>query len=730
MKKSLFFGTAAFLLALAATSCKDDVLADYGSEPLDHDQTFFANISVSSAFDMTRDGNEPSGVDNENPYLEPDFVTGTEQENKVKTIYLVFYDENKNRVATTQVMADRANQSDGRNESENKLYSGVVQIDVKHGSYKPAYVMCFINPITATNFEINPNFESLDELQRTTRSQIIDGSNNFAMSKSVYYGYDPNESKTLDDYKLLLATPIEKGQLFTTVEEAQKALAEDKNIANDPESSVIDIYVERYAVKVDFSFTDPSKEYLFPYQTEENKVNFADDAQGNYRLKFVPEYWAVNAYESETYICKSFFPVDENGNVNFSAPMSFDTMDKALSGGDETAQSWFWNSVEHHRSYWAQSPAYYAMNYPRVADDILDKEAGAAEHAGGYALGYYSYDEMKKNATGKLADKARDLNNSAQSKMAIYARENTVQGAALRKAYENPLASPKAAIPSVVLVGHYELSTDGGDTFNKIKDDDFIYVMGNATNGYTLFKNYDEMLTYFVKTTLPFATEVVGGVSTDSFFDYDNENYGWKQDSYLTNYQDYKKYFKIDHPSKEVRVNHDGSELVLDSRFVTIQLNEEAFSSTSSEWVTFREEHPLYVEIDGKWTALDPTKVDINEINKQMLYAAGTVQGYNGGKAFFSIPIKHLGFYRENNENKNKNANDKSFDWTKVHSGDFGLVRNHVYTIEVSDIQGLGNGIPDPSEPIIPPTDPEEYFIGARIIVLNWAVVPTQTEIL
>ena len=110
-----------------------------------------------------------------------------------------------------------------------------------------------------------------------------------------------------------------------------------------------------------------------------------------------------------------------------------------------------------------------------------------------------------------------------------------------------------------------------------------------------------------------------------------------------------------------------------------------------------------------------------------MYFQAGTVQGFKGGKAYFTIPIKHLGFYRSTNtDNAGKMGTEKNFNWEKVQSGDFGLVRNHIYTIEVSTIKGLGNGIPNFDDPIVPPTDPEEYFIGARIIVLNWAVVPTQ----
>ena len=675
MKKFLFLSLAG-LLAAGVWSCNKD-MASNEAKPLETDQSFYVNIDVVGSDAMTRAGDTGDYTDEDyDNTTDPKFDNGndTYNENEIRSIYFIFYDKNGDRVATTQVRKENAESGKyDEGASENSFYQGVVQIDVKHGSLQPAYVMAFINPITSTNFEINPDFATLKDLEKTTRSKIIDDNNYFAMSKSVYYGTDRVTGK---EHQKIVATPLVNAenadsnhpqQLFPTYEAAQNALNGD---------SMVKIYVERYAAKVNFSLADAAKKAT---TTVDEKT-----------LTFIPEFWAVNAYESDTYVTKSFLKADGEGMLTEES-LTWSELNKAFGGTGEKA-TWYWNSEEHHRCYWAQSPAYYMESYPRVADDILDA------HAAGYALGYYSYNEMKANAKEKLNSKARNLTNPKNEngwkdeEAPIYARENTVAGTALQAAYKDPYASPKAAIASVVLVGHYEVNGD------VIEDDKFFYVMGNATNGYTFFNGYDEMLNYFVRTTIPFALDADGD---DTFFDYNSMTF---TDT------DYKTYFKIEHPKQAVR-----DQLVIDSRFVTIQLDPDKFTPESSG---------IFAAIDGKY--VEVTSANVNKVNQQMLYAAGTVQAFQGGKAYFTIPIKHLGFYRDGNSNKGKNANDKNFDWTKVQSGDFGLVRNHIYTIIVDDIKGLGNAIPDPDDPIVPPTDPEEYFIGARLIILTWAVVPAQ----
>ena len=709
MKKSLFLGMAALLMA-SMSSCSSDDVAVKEDLVLDHDQSFFAYINIGDVNSIMRAAEGEYDADNE-----PKFDKGNEVENAIKSIYLIFYDEDSTRVATTQVMKDNLGGGTFDNNTstnENSIYSGVVQIDIKHGSKQPRYVMCFVNPITSQNFEVNPDFATLDALQRTTKSRIIDASDNFAMSKSVYYGI--NRAKTdengnvpenkPENYERIIATPIPNGHLFRTKEALDEKLEESSKADSQTEDPTIDIYVERYAVKVNFSVADNANTTL----------DLEDKVENSTKLVFVPEYWAVNAYETDTYVCKSF--LSEDGET----PLGYQALNTALGSENGLIMPWFWNSPEHHRSYWAQTPAYYKKAYPRVADDLTDGVSYAAED---YALGYYSYEDIKYNAENDgewtyLSRKARKVNekNTGGEFMPIYARENTVAGKALIEAYNNPMASPKAAVASVVLVGHYEIQ--GTDKNTELGEGEFFYIMGNATNGYTFFENKSKMINHFINTTIPFYYKMDEN-SYAQFYNYGVTNNGFKEGME----EKFAKYFDVKHPGPGARgygfENLDET-LVIDSRFVTIQLNEGMIPNANSD----EGSDDLYVYLEGRYQRV--TKNIIDQVNQQMLYAAGTVQGFNGGKAYFNIPIKHLGFYRKGNANAGKSGTEIDFDWTKVKSGDFGLVRNHVYTITVDHITGLGNAIPNPEDPIVPPTDPEEYYIGARIIVLNWAVVPDQ----
>ena len=686
MKKFLFLSMACLF---AAVSCQKDLSEDWRSKPLEEDETFFVNIAVNGtevtrAYDPEKDPEFDNGSTGEYEDVK------SADENAVKTIYFIFYDENGDRVATTQVRKDNAVVGTPENNpSHNAYYSGVVQIDIKHGSLPPASVMAFINPITSTNFDINPSFATLDDLGKTTRERLIDDGGYFAMSKSSYYrNFGTPENP---DYRRVITTPLTMEQLAKTREKAEEFLQNDENR--------VDIYVERYAAKVKFAMENP---------TETIKLidgpNVA--AQDKVILTFVPEYWAVNAYEPVTYVTKSFYTQD------FQSILDYEALNVALGGSEETKSQmpWHWNSPELHRCYWAQSPAYYASRYPRTADDIKD------EGAENFALGYYSYNDLVKEAQGKIKDKARKLEDTKDKDHPIYVRENTIAGQAVRNAYESPDDSPKAALPSVILVGHYTVTAGTATEPETLDEDEFFYITGNATNGYSFFRN-EEMLKYFVGTTVQFAKNSDG---TDLIFTYtvvDNAQRGYQNDGDKIA----EKYFTIEHPKPAAREG-----LVIDSRFVTIQLNEDVVPNIEAQ-------ADLYAYIDGKWIPVCSDNLDA--INKQMFYTAGTAQGFQGGKVYYTIPIKHLGFYRKGNPNYrqgeevvNLSPNSKNFNWNEVRTGDFGLVRNHSYSIIVDKIEGLGNGIPDPNDPIVPPTDPEEYFIGARLIVLNWALVPEQHE--
>ena len=74
------------------------------------------------------------------------------------------------------------------------------------------------------------------------------------------------------------------------------------------------------------------------------------------------------------------------------------------------------------------------------------------------------------------------------------------------------------------------------------------------------------------------------------------------------------------------------------------------------------------------------------------------------GKAYYFVPIKHLGKAGE--------------------LGEYGVVRNHFYKITLTGIKGFGTPVYNP-ELVIDPTVPtyDNTYLAARVQVLQWRVV-------
>ncbi len=88
---------------------------------------------------------------------------------------------------------------------------------------------------------------------------------------------------------------------------------------------------------------------------------------------------------------------------------------------------------------------------------------------------------------------------------------------------------------------------------------------------------------------------------------------------------------------------------------------------------------------------------------------------WDGGDTYYYVDIAHL--------NRNAGAEE---------TGLYGIVRNHIYDIEINTVYGLGtpvlnrhkNNPNDPEDPIIPQKPSNEaYYLGARLNILSWRVV-------
>lgn len=127
--------------------------------------------------------------------------------------------------------------------------------------------------------------------------------------------------------------------------------------------------------------------------------------------------------------------------------------------------------------------------------------------------------------------------------------------------------------------------------------------------------------------------------------------------------------------------------------------------------------HQIYKKVGtGKDGKALMKEVTIEEVNTQ-LCSVGGAKVWDGGNAYYYHEIKHLGKTGIDNE---------SNPFT------YGVVRNHIYEVELNSVIGLGTPVlvykdengEEVWEDIIPqkPT-PDAYFLGARLNILSWRVV-------
>ncbi len=691
MKKSFLYGVMA--LGLIFTACSSDKLDEpTNNSPLDADQTFYVSLSIKGDATGSR-----TSSDNGAPGLnDNDLAEGSLLENQVNNAYFVFYDENGNVVGDVVPIDLPEPDENPEGAGVEKSYKEVATVVVRKGEKKPSQVICYINPIQSGSLNVN-----LNTIQTVSRTSFASGTGNsmyFAMSNSVYYP-DGEADGSLPQ----IAVEIPQEQLYTTEQAAQAAL-EANNCVN--------IYVERYATKLNFAANAPDD-----YKTATRVYSVNAEGNSTYTvtpvtLTFKPQYWAVNAQANRTYVIKSFRQESEDG-VLLGDNYTYDALNKIINNSGtgilNIQNSWDWNNPDLHRSYWGMSPAYFTAEYPEVSSDIMGDDPLQVNQK------YISYNELVNGTEGY---EATDTDPQ-------YFRETTVGSKALGG------VNPAAAVASVIYVGQYSVSINGTPatgnpgfytylsgkvTYNENGEDvtvDRPYVyFENNTDGTCKVLGGESMLKRFLAQATCFYKQVTNAENEVS---YERLNIANTEDwSTLVNA------LKVDGVSDKVKEAYDGNtntKLKLQANTRTLQLK----SADAANGIYVLTGNG-YNKVVADNATLNNGEITLTQANLAIMRQVGYAYYYTTGHAYFNIPVRHLGWYRKGNEQKTA----EKIDWNKVRVGDFGMVRNHTYSINVSEIKGLASGIGGDDVPIVPPATTDDYFVAYSIRILKWAVVPTQ----
>lgn len=667
MKKFFQFiygATLAVALVPAVTSCSDSDLVEDTTPPVE-------TISDGSEYYIKV---AISGVPEQGARAvdAPKFDGGTPTENAINKLYFIFYDNNGGVVGemASLSLSDLNEVTENLPSAASKSYQGIVPVILAKGQALPTQVMCYINPISTANF--NQPLNSLTNIRRAGMWSKSGSDTCFCMSNSVYY---PTESANAVPQ---VATPIPVG-----------AVIKGSHKEGDTPASVVKIYVERYATKVSLDIKDMT--------IGDYKATSPAGQDPTFYLKFKELKWIVNATDRETFCVKSFAQT-ENFGTPAASLYGYTALNTILS---PAGSSWAWNSIDNSRSYWGFSTSYYSSAYPTVSEDYKGHEED-------FLLKYSSYNEINVDAGENVA-----IGNIGST--SNYYMETTSGAVGLES------QNPAAAVAAVVLTGTYDVCTESGTGVQKIENQPSgFYTYGLRTVSVT---EGSKPVLYFPIDKNSGECEVSSGTSIYSamlnnstiLYVKDGNSYRAVTADDMKNVN-MRNALTVGRPAASVL----GSQK-LPSRKVTLQITSVENANTAN----------LYIASNNGYLKLASTPasdaITLDDANSLIASAVQYADYYNGGKAYFNIPIRHYGWYRDGNKNNTGDGKSNVIDWGKVRVGDFGLVRNHSYTVQIESINGLGTAIADPDDPIIPPSETDEYHMHYMINILKWALVPTQS---
>lgn len=670
----LSMAVVSMLLGSALAGCSSDSILNDEPQIVDRDMQLFIKVAIADPGNTSTRADNGNNQDSENYFDPKNYTDGSKEEMAINSVLFVFYDAKGIYINSQQVGKDKFTGSEGNGSGNMETtLKIIVPVDLKEGQGMPTSVMAYVNPTPVASGSVDQSFgralclkRGLEQIVPSSIVPSTDGKNHtgFTMTNSVYY------DTTVPANGPVIAATVPEDALFDDEETAKK----DENTSKE-----ITIYVERVVAKVTLTNTADAFTPKPATAADANDANNHIVIDG-YTLSFVPVAWAVNNLEKETFLIKNFRSQNTDGTATTEITnLDYTTANDANHMGGLQNPSWNYylptqesdlDQINNgHRSFWAFSSTYFnGGKYPETADIY--------GNGTDFSLYYLCYKTIANGQKGW----ALKYNNGFSADECIYTLENTMRPSVIAD-------NMGRVMSSATIVGYYTL-TKNNTTITDANDKPATFYVSRGNGDATKYKIWEaaDMLTAFMGKN---SVILVNNGTTEA------PDYKPATD---------KNDFEVIHPSSDVYGNAP-----LASRHVTLQLKSTAVASGKY----------YYVNTNGVTVPI--TTTNINEANFN-LYSSlsnefGMIEGFQNGKAYFNVPIKHLWA---------KTGNDLG----SATLGEYGVVRNHAYNIEITGIQGLGTGVENPEDPIIPNVDKKQYYVRTKIHVQRWRLVPQQSVIL
>lgn len=258
---------------------------------------------------------------------DPNFVNGSEEENKVNDIRFYIYDSDGLPIsfvdweATDNSSSAPDNPEDGNVEKLVHTAAFKIQWD---NTRLPAQIACVVNPTEDIKRLGNISLAQLCELSDDFLTDLT--SSNFLMSTSVYADIDSETNK----HKVINTLKIDRSQLSVTLEDAVR--------------NPLYMYVERVLARLDISFaTGLQQSDHLPIGDNDNNITVPGQE---------PEEEVGEATETTVYVNFLGWAVTSTPKIS----RVLKSVDASWADSDFFSTSISWNSPTNSRSLWAINP--------------------------------------------------------------------------------------------------------------------------------------------------------------------------------------------------------------------------------------------------------------------------------------------------------------------------------------------------------------------------------------